>query len=198
MKTIGRVLEPGLERGSTSGYLRTQGEAYRFVPEDCSVDVDQFLGARQAGAMAEGRGDRAAAIRAYQEADALSRAWARAAVQAGHFLMVRGSAGMGKTRLAEQFAQRLGPGVGVLWMAAHEPEVELPFAPVLGLLGNWLERSATPALVRRLGPHAPVLAHLLPQVRASWPEGGGSPAGPLRLQWALTLPGRPPWPSLRA
>lgn len=75
-------------------------------------------------------------------------------------------------------------------MTAHEAEAGLPFAPLLEPLARWLETSARPAQVRSLGPYAPVLAQLLPQVRLIWPDcPSPAPPGaePSQILEALTL-----------
>ncbi len=313
VRTIRRVLEPDLPAGDASRYVRTDGEAYRFVAAGCSVDVDAFAAACQAGVAAERRGDHEGARRAYREAAALyrgdyladdphadwaverrerlrgsyldtlerlarleeesgayseaighldralivdplreelyrhlmrshaaagrrshalavyercrklletelgaqpagetrrlrdqiarasletdpgasfaaapeleiafvgrdaelaalGRAWARAQMEPGHALLVWGRSGLGKTRLAQRFAEQGGGQLRSIWLTAHEAEQGLPFGPLIALLTNWLTRSATAAQLQRLGPYAPVLAHLMPQVRSVWPD----------------------------
>ncbi len=332
VRTIRRVLEPELPAGGASRYLHTEPQGYRFVSSGCSIDVDGFIQAREAGMAAERRRDREAALRAFREgvahyrgdyladdpladwavdrrerlrsayldvlerlarlqteigaysdaiesleraltADplreelycqlmrchaaagrrshalaayergrklletelgaepgaetrrlrdqlartpaqdaavasppaapelevafvgregelaAIGRAWGRAGAEAGHLVLVRGAAGAGKTRLAQQFTEQGAPQVRALWLTAHEAEHDLPFAPLITVLANWLARSATAAQVQRLGPYAPALAHLLPQVRAVWPGcpllAGGGPESSQLLE-ALT------------
>ncbi|HET7769694.1 MAG TPA: BTAD domain-containing putative transcriptional regulator, partial [Chloroflexota bacterium] len=99
---------------------------------------------------------------------ALHGAWALAEREAGHVVVLRGAPGAGKTRLAQRFAERTG--ARTLWLTAHEAETGLPFAAPAALLSRWLEQPAAASQVRRLGPLAPVLAHLLPQTRRVWPE----------------------------
>lgn len=73
VRTLRRVLEPDLSRGSDSRYLTTRGRAYEFVAHRCAIDVDDFLAQRQAGRSAEARGDMRAAIDAYRAAMSLYR-----------------------------------------------------------------------------------------------------------------------------
>jgi len=313
VRTIRRVLEPELAAADASQYLRTEEEAYRFLPDSCFVDVDAFAMAVKAGAAAERRGDPEAAARAYREAIALyrgdylvddahadwaverrerlrtthidtlerlarleedrgayseaigyldraliadplreelyrqlmrshaaagrrshalavfercrkllerelgtrpapetqrlrdqiarasletdpqatsaaspaldlafvgrqaelallGRAWARAQTESGQVVIIWGRAGLGKTRLAQRFVEHGGQPLRAVWLTVHEAEQDLSFAPLVAMLTSWLNRSATAIQVQRLGPYAPALAHLLPQVRAIWPD----------------------------
>ncbi len=123
------------------------------------------------------------------ELAAIERAWARAQTEPGHVVLVRGKAGVGKTRLAQQFAERGGPQLRAVWLTAHEAEQELPFAPLISALANFLSRSASAAQLHRLGAYSPVLAHLVPQVRVLWPDCPPLPpsgAEPSQLLEALT------------
>lgn len=321
IRTLRRVFEPNISRGSESRYIATDGEAYRFVATDCWIDVDEFVAQRQAGIAAERHADAAGAVAAYRSAASIYRGqyladdvdaewalatrerlreafldvadrlarllakneqgaealnvveralredplredlylllmrlhaasgrrahalaafersrrvlraelgvepgqrltrlrddivagrakslatttvergapdqatifvgrdrelalmretWARAAGEAGHLVVLVGDAGEGKTRLAQHFAERLGPDGQVAWLAAHESEQDLPFGPAMTFLANWLEHAATKSHLERLGPSASALGHLLPQVRLLWPECPDLPTG---------------------
>ncbi len=104
-----------------------------------------------------------------RELDVLAHVWRRAKAEPGHMALILGGAGVGKTRLARYFADRSGTQQRVVWLAAHEAERELPFAPLLRTLAGWLDRTANAAQLSRLGGFAPVLADLFPQVRSVWP-----------------------------
>jgi DNA-binding SARP family transcriptional activator len=129
-----------------------------------------------------------------RELQVLAEVWSRTRTEAGHLVLIRGAAGVGKTRLARYFADRGGTQLRVVWLAAHEAELELPFAPLRSTLAGWLGGTANAALLSRLGGYAPVLAVLFPQVRTVWPgcpplEGGRPDASQLfeALTQALLL-----------
>lgn len=71
IRTLRRVLEPGLARGTASAYIRTEGQAYRFVPRDCEIDVDAFRSALRSATEHDHLSETAAAIGAYAQATAL-------------------------------------------------------------------------------------------------------------------------------
>ncbi len=106
----------------------------------------------------------------------LARAWTHAQTESGHVVLVWGQAGLGKTRLAQRFLEHGGRQLRAFWLTAHEAQQQLSFGPLVALLTNWLTRSATVVQLQRLGPYAPVLAHLVPQVRAVWPDCPPLPA----------------------
>lgn len=325
VRTLRRVLEPGLARGSDSRFIVTVGETYRFVASECATDVDAFVSHRRAGLSRERRADVRTAIDSYrtamalyrgeyvaEEADAewvlatrerlreayldvadrlaallanvgqateavaiieralradplredlylrlmtvhaaagrrahalaafercrrieraalgvepgaelararaellaartfparaatddhlaltpttgfvgrehelaaLREAWTRSAAEPGHVVFIAGDAGIGKTRLAQHFAERLGPDGQVLWLMAHESERDLALAPLMGSLASWLD-GATTRQVERVGPSGPALAHVLPQVRGVWPDCPPAVAAPQQGQ----------------
>lgn len=112
------------------------------------------------------------------ELGALRDAWQRAGRETGMVALLHGPAGVGKTRLARELADTLGPQARTLWMTAHETEQGLSFAPIATLLSGWLDRGGSVGQLQRLGPHAPVLAHLLPRLREVWPDCPPLQVGP--------------------
>ncbi len=331
VRTLRRVLEPELDRGSASRFIVTTGEAYRFLPNDAVIDVAAFVGHRRAGLDAERRGSARAAIESYRAAMATYRgeyiaeepdaewvlgtrerlreafvdvadrlagllaaegsatdavavieralvadrlrdelylrlmtiharagrrghalaafdrcsriqraeigaepgpalarlrseilsgtaplaalsagdgdgltpasvfvgrerelatlfeAWNRSRSEAGHTVFITGDAGIGKTRLAQHFAERVGPEGQVVWLGAQESEADVALAPLLLSCANWLDGGATTRQLERLGAHGPALAHQLPQVRQIWPDCPPAVAapGPVQLFEAL-------------
>lgn len=73
IQTLRHVLEPALTRGTSSHFIRTQPEGYRFVSQGCAIDVETFLGARQRALAARRRADVQGALQAGLEAAALYR-----------------------------------------------------------------------------------------------------------------------------
>ena len=78
---------------------------------------------------------------------------------------VGGEAGMGKTRLVRELAER-GERLGceVLWGTCSEAELPLPYLPLVEALGNYLSRSDVAALSASLGTTGLELGQLFPQL----------------------------------
>jgi DNA-binding winged helix-turn-helix (wHTH) protein/tetratricopeptide (TPR) repeat protein len=99
-----------------------------------------------------------------------------AAARAGHgaCVVVSGEAGIGKTRLLEEHAERArSQGLRVLWGRFLEGEGAPPHAAFAEALGEYARSTDLETLRSVLGVHAPVLAKLVPAVRerlAALPE----------------------------
>jgi len=103
------------------------------------------------------------------ELSRLADAWRRAQRESGVTVLVEGAAGDGKTRLVRELSDAIVQRSRTLWLAGHESEQALPFAPLRALIAAWLDRGLG-ANVQRLGHHAGVLAPLLPGIRDAWPD----------------------------
>jgi class 3 adenylate cyclase len=76
-----------------------------------------------------------------------------------------GEAGLGKTRLASELAQRAQRlGWTVLWGACSEAEFPIPYLPVVEALGNYLSSQDTAQVSESLGAARRDLAQLFPQL----------------------------------
>jgi DNA-binding SARP family transcriptional activator len=74
-----------------------------------------------------------------EELDFLQRCWVRAEGGQGGLVFISGEAGVGKTRLVEEFASRLRwQGVRVLWGRCYEFERLLPYQPIAEALRSIL------------------------------------------------------------
>ena len=83
----------------------------------------------------------------------------------GGVVIVGGEAGMGKTRLVNTLADRARRlGCVVVAGGCSEAELSLPYLPFLEAIGNYLAKTETAELARRLGPAADELAQLFPQL----------------------------------
>src|SRR3954470_19297352 len=71
--------------------------------------------------------------------------------QSGGLVLLEGEAGMGKTRLAPELADRAGAlGWDVLWGSCSEAEVALPYLPFVEALGNHFAARTPDQLHREL------------------------------------------------
>ncbi|MYS87514.1 helix-turn-helix transcriptional regulator [Embleya scabrispora] len=108
-----------------------------------------------------------------RESGVLERAWGRVGAEGPGVLLVRGDAGLGKSRLVAEFAAGLGPRARVLRGGCLDMGPDnLPFGPfvtVLRRLSRDLGTSATAALLPSGGRRG--LARLLPELGEPFPEG---------------------------
>ena len=117
-----------------------------------------------------------------QQVDVLSRALAGARAGRGRAVLVSGEAGIGKSRLLEELADRAAAaGAIVAWGRAHESAGAPAFWPWAQVLRSVLAEADSPELRRAVGPEASVLVQLLPEL-ASW--GAGPPLPSLDAETA--------------
>jgi class 3 adenylate cyclase len=99
-----------------------------------------------------------------------------------------GEAGMGKTRLASELAQRAERlGWMVLWGGCSEVELPIPYLPIVEALGNYLSAQDPARIGNSLGAARRELAQLFPQLGEDDPGSrAGDPAqAKLRLFEAM-------------
>jgi len=89
----------------------------------------------------------------------------------GSVAMVVGDAGIGKTRLLQEFATyaRLR-GAQVLWGAAYEGEARLPYGPFAEALQDYVSRTSVQTLRQAVTEGSSVLAPLAPELKAKLPD----------------------------
>jgi class 3 adenylate cyclase len=89
----------------------------------------------------------------------------------GSVAMVVGDAGIGKTRLLQEFATyaRLR-GAQVLWGAAYEGEARLPYGPFAEALRDYVSRTSVEVLRKAVTEGSSVLAPLAPELKAKLPD----------------------------
>lgn len=115
------------------------------------------------------------------ELETMQRLLERAGVGEGRVALLSGEPGVGKTRLAREFAARAeARGAIVLWGAAYEDWTP-PYGPWTQALTPYLERRA-----EGLGADAAVLSSVVPTLRERDPEFAPAPAlGPREQQFRL-------------
>jgi predicted ATPase/class 3 adenylate cyclase len=89
----------------------------------------------------------------------------------GSVAMVVGDAGIGKTRLLQEFATyaRLR-GAQVLWGGAYEGEARLPYGPFAEALRDYVSRTSVEALRLAVTEGSSVLAPMAPELKVKLPD----------------------------
>jgi DNA-binding SARP family transcriptional activator len=97
--------------------------------------------------------------------------WDEAAAGQRQIVLVGGDPGMGKTRLATEFAQGVhdAAGAGVLYGRADEHGT-LSYQPFVEALRHWAINTPSDELQASLGRHAADLAQLVPEITIRLPE----------------------------
>jgi len=90
----------------------------------------------------------------------------------GRFVLIEGSAGVGKTRLAAEVAnEAMRRGMLTFVGGCYDRDEPVPFIPFVEILESALAESRDPAAFREvLGSDAPEIARLVPQLRRSFPD----------------------------
>ena len=108
--------------------------------------------------------------------DALRQVAASVATGSGQTVLVAGEAGIGKSRLVREFAERLGHDGWVVQQGnCFERDRLLPYAPFLDELHALLTILPPAEVERCLGPALPDLARLLPELGLQSAETAGDP-----------------------
>ncbi len=99
------------------------------------------------------------------ELERLAALWGETSNEgARSIVFLGGDPGVGKTRLATEFAVRVHEdGASVLYGRADE-QASTPFGPFVEALRHWVLNSPAEELENDLGPHAGVLAGLIPEI----------------------------------
>lgn len=106
-----------------------------------------------------------------RELDALRQALADATAGQGRLVLLPGSAGIGKTRTAEELATiARGRGASVVWGRCYEGEGAPAFWPWSELIRAYAEPLPPAALVAQLGGGAAAIAQVVPAVHARLPD----------------------------
>jgi WD40 repeat protein/DNA-binding SARP family transcriptional activator len=100
----------------------------------------------------------------------LRRAFERARAGEPQVVVLEGEAGIGKTRLADEFlAWAASQGADVVWSRSYETTVDLPYASLTEGLRNRLERENAPEDLLD-DPWLAELSQLLPELRVRYPD----------------------------
>ncbi len=106
-----------------------------------------------------------------EEMDGLKDALEDALSAKGSLAMLVGEPGIGKTRLAEEFAVYAGlRGAQVLSGRGYEGDSSLPYAPFIEGLRQYTRSRPDDELRTQLGPGAPEIATLISEIRTRFPD----------------------------
>ena len=95
----------------------------------------------------------------------------------GKLALIEGEAGIGKSRLVAEARTRVTAlGWRILQGNCFEQDTALPYAPLLDLLRTFCATRSSEELARDLGPAAPELTKLLPELAARFPNLTPKPA----------------------
>lgn len=83
----------------------------------------------------------------------------------GSVILLAGEPGIGKTRLTEEFCDHASSGWTVIRGNCYEGDVAAPFGPWMEALRSLIEQTPDAELRGTLGPGAPDIAAMLPEVR---------------------------------
>jgi eukaryotic-like serine/threonine-protein kinase len=111
-----------------------------------------------------------------EEMDQLKEALEGALSGRGSLAMIVGEPGIGKTRLAEEFAVYSGlRGAQVLTGRSYEGEASVPYRPFIEALRQYVRSRPDDELRSQMGPGAPEIATMVSDVRQRFPDIEGAP-----------------------
>ena len=92
----------------------------------------------------------------------LSDAWSRAQSAGPGLVLVEGISGIGKTRLAAQFADGLRQGGATVLYGRSDEDLGAPYQPWIDILDQYVGTARTAIVERHVQTFGPVLARLVP------------------------------------
>jgi len=90
----------------------------------------------------------------------------------GSVVLLAGAPGIGKTRLAAEFCEQASSSASVIRGNCYEGNIAAPFGPWLEALRSLVEQTPDERLSETLGPGAPEVATLLPDIKRRLPGLG--------------------------
>jgi class 3 adenylate cyclase len=104
------------------------------------------------------------------EYEAMLKKLAEARNSRGSAVLLAGEPGIGKTRLTEEFCEHASSVATVIRGNCYEGDVAAPFGPWTEALRSLIEQSSDAELRDTLGPGAPDIAAMMPEVRRRLPD----------------------------
>ncbi len=109
------------------------------------------------------------------EQERLERLWGETGKGVRNLVFLGGDPGVGKTRLATEFAGAVHTGGGGVLYGRADEQASLDFQPFVEALRHWVLNSPSAEIERDLGPHAGVLAGLIPEISVQLSEAVPDP-----------------------
>lgn len=110
--------------------------------------------------------ERHAFINRDAELELLRTSWRQACDGGRQLVLLAGEPGIGKTRVAAEFARVAHQEGGAMLYGRFDEETLAPYQPVVEMLRGWSQGASLEPLGQRLGPRAAELGMLLPELRA--------------------------------
>ncbi len=176
---LGDLLGRSIRTGSFSCYLANPRTpiAWRFSLDDgakpsVADKVTAPVFSRPETSLVQSLGDRTTFVGREAERSVLSRLMERALGGEGGVAMIGGALGVGKTRIAAEFAAEASArGFVTLVGSCYDRENSIPFNPFVEILESAMAQSTSQEAFRTvLGNDAGEMARLMPQLRRLFPD----------------------------
>jgi DNA-binding SARP family transcriptional activator len=100
----------------------------------------------------------------------LRRHYSRAREGTRQFVVLCGEPGIGKTRLAAEFAREIHDGGATVLYGRSDRETLVPYQPFVAAIGHYVIECGDAALARELGPELSELSRLIPSLARRIPQ----------------------------
>ena len=176
---LGELLDRSIKTGSFSCYLANPRTpvTWRFsldegVKPSAGVEVTAPVFSRPETSLVQSLADRTTFVGRERERSALRRLLERVLGGGGGVAMIGGALGVGKTRIAAEFAAEASArGFVTLVGSCYDRENSLPFNPFVEILESAMAQSTSQDAFREaLGNDAGEMARLMPQLRRLFPD----------------------------
>jgi predicted ATPase len=176
---LGELLDRSIRTGSFSCYLANPRTpiTWRFsldegIKPSGGVEVTAPVFSRPEAGLVQSLADRTTFVGRETERSALRRMLERVVGGEGRVAMIGGALGVGKTRIAAEFAAEASArGFVTLVGSCYDRENSLPFNPFVEILESAMAQSTSRDAFRAaLGNDAGEMARLMPQLRRLFPD----------------------------
>jgi predicted ATPase len=176
---LGELLGRSIRTGSFSCYLANPrtSVSWRFTLDEAikpstGVEVTAPVFSRSETSLVQSLADRTTFVGREAERSVLRRMLERVLGGVGRVAMIGGVLGVGKTRIAAEFAAEASArGFFTLIGGCYDRDNALPFNPFVEMLESAMAQSTSPnAFLAALGDDAGEMARLMPQLRRLFPQ----------------------------